>query len=197
MPTRHLKVPMAGVFKIKCKWMHRSAQSCLTLCNCSPPGLCPRSSLGENSGVGCHSLSRGSFRPSNHTQGSCSAGRLFTIWSPYEISGWCLITEEGRVRTQGGGGLPASCEGRPREKPADTFVLDFQPPELEEKIWLFQPLSVGFFVMEALSHQNSLHGQQQSTSLTISPSSQIFSQPIFCCKCESSDTSMTRLGPLW
>ena len=54
-----------------------------------------------------------------------------------------------------------------------------------------------FFVMAALSHQNSLNGQQQSTSLTIFPSSQIFSQPIFCCKCESSDTSMTRLGPLW
>ena len=44
-------------------------QSCLTPCDpmdCSPPGLCPRDSPGNNAGVGCHSLFQGIFP----TQGS-------------------------------------------------------------------------------------------------------------------------------
>ena len=93
-------------------------------------------------------------------------------------------------------GLPASHEGRPHENPADTFILDFRPPALEKKIWLFQPLSLGYFFMAALAHQSSLHGQHHSTLLTISPSSQISSLPIFCSECECSDTSMIRLGSL-
>ena len=114
-----------------------------------------------------------------------------------------LIRYQGDVLPQGKAcedagrrGLPASHEGRPHEKPADTFILDFRPPELEKKIWLFQPLSLGYFFMAALAHQSSLHGQHHSTLLTISPSSQISSLPIFCSECECSDTSMIRLGSL-
>ena len=114
-----------------------------------------------------------------------------------------LIRYQGDVLSQrkacedtGRRGATSKPEGRPHEKPADTFILDFQPLELEKKIWLFQPLNLGYFVMAALAHQSSLHGQHHSTSLTIFLSSQISSLPIFCSKCECSDTSMIRLGPL-
>ena len=196
LPARHLKVPMTGVSKRKREWKCWLAQSCLTLRDCRPPGSSARGILWARilEWVAIP-FSRGSFRPSSWTRGSCIAGRLFTIWSPYKISGWCLITEKGMWghREEGATSKP---EGRPHEKPADTFILDFQPLELEKKIWLFQPLNLGYFVMAALAHQSSLHGQHHSTSLTIFLSSQISSLPIFCSKCECSDTSMIRLGPL-
>ena len=36
---------------------------------------------GKNTGVVCHSFSRGSSWPRDRTQASCIAGRLFTIWA--------------------------------------------------------------------------------------------------------------------
>ena len=58
------------------------AQSCLTLCNPSPPIpwlLCPWNSPDKNIGVGSHSLlqARGSFQPRDWTCVSCIAGRFF------------------------------------------------------------------------------------------------------------------------
>ena len=58
------------------------AQSCLTLCNPSPPIpwlLCPWNSPDKNIGVGSHSLlqARGSFQPRDWTRVSCIAGRFF------------------------------------------------------------------------------------------------------------------------
>ena len=56
--------------------------SCVWLCN---PMVCPWNSPGKNTGVGCHSFSRGSSQPRDWTQVSCIAGRFFTIWSTKEF----------------------------------------------------------------------------------------------------------------
>ena len=62
--------------------------------------LCPWDSPGKNTGVGCHSLPRGSSPPGDHTLVSCTAGRFFIIWATWEalflmwmssISFSCLI----------------------------------------------------------------------------------------------------------
>ena len=57
--------------------------SCPTLCysiNCSLLGYSVHvNSLGKNTGVGCHALSRGSSQPRDKIQVSCIAGRFFTI----------------------------------------------------------------------------------------------------------------------
>ena len=45
--------------------------------------LCPWGFPGKDTGVGCHSFSRGSSRPRDWTRVSCTAGRLFTIWATY------------------------------------------------------------------------------------------------------------------
>ena len=42
--------------------------------------LCPRDSPGKNTGVGCHSLSRGSSWPRDQSQ-VCIASRFFTLWA--------------------------------------------------------------------------------------------------------------------
>ena len=50
------------------------AQSCLTLCDpmdYSPPGLCPWNFPGKNTGVSCHSCSRGSSQSRDSTCVSC------------------------------------------------------------------------------------------------------------------------------
>ena len=39
--------------------------------------LCPWNSPGKNTGVGCHSLLQGIFRPRDQTQISCIVGRFF------------------------------------------------------------------------------------------------------------------------
>ena len=44
--------------------------------------LCPWVFSGKNTGVGCHSFSRGSSQPRDPTLISCIAGRLFTTESP-------------------------------------------------------------------------------------------------------------------
>ena len=57
------------------------AQLCLTLCDrmdCSPQAPHPWDSLGKNTGVGCHFLLQGIFRPQDQTQVSCTAGKFFT-----------------------------------------------------------------------------------------------------------------------
>ena len=50
-----------------------------------PPRLLyPWNSPGKNTGVGSHSLSKGSSWPRNQTQVSCTAGRFFTTWATRE-----------------------------------------------------------------------------------------------------------------
>ena len=49
------------------------AQSCLTLCNCSPPG--PRNSPVKNTGVGCHAFIQGVI-PRNRTWASCISRKI-------------------------------------------------------------------------------------------------------------------------
>ena len=44
----------------------------------------PWNSPGKNTGVGCHSFSRGSSRPRDQTWVSCIGGRFFTIWATRE-----------------------------------------------------------------------------------------------------------------
>ena len=46
--------------------------------------LCPWNSPRRNTGMGSHSLSRGSFPPRDWTWVSCIAGRLFTVWATRE-----------------------------------------------------------------------------------------------------------------
>ena len=57
-------------------------QSCLTLCDpmdCSPSSSSVHGhSPGKNTGVGCHSLLRGSSWPRDRTRVSCTAGIFFT-----------------------------------------------------------------------------------------------------------------------
>ena len=64
------------------------AQSCPTLCDpmdYSPPDSSVHGILqAQNTGVGCHSFSRGSSWPRDWIQVSCIAGRFFTIWAPKE-----------------------------------------------------------------------------------------------------------------
>ena len=67
----------------KAEWCHvvikqvLVTQSCLTL---RPHGLlCPWNSPGMNTGVGCHSILRGSSQPRDQTRFSCMADRFFTI----------------------------------------------------------------------------------------------------------------------
>ena len=59
--------------------------------------LCPWDSLGKNTGVGCHHLSKRSYGPRNQvqkiTEVSCIKGRFFTIWTTREAPGG---TEEPR-----------------------------------------------------------------------------------------------------
>ena len=44
-------------------------------------------------------------------------------------------------------------EASKETNPADTLILDFQPPELQEnKFLLFKPLSLLYFVMEAVAN---------------------------------------------
>ena len=88
-----ISVSTTGVFKRKCEWKCCFAQSCLALCDCRPPGSSVHGILWVRILVWVAiPFSRGSFRPGNRTWRSCIAGRLFTIWSPYKISGWCLAT---------------------------------------------------------------------------------------------------------
>ena len=47
--------------------------------------LCPWDFPGKNTGVGCISSSRGSSRPKNGTQVSCTADRFFTNWALREV----------------------------------------------------------------------------------------------------------------
>ena len=91
-----ISVSTTGVFKRKCEWKCCFAQSCLALCDCRPPGSSVHGILWVRILVWVAiPFSRGSFRPGNRTWRSCIAGRLFTIWSPYKISGWCLATGKG------------------------------------------------------------------------------------------------------
>ena len=46
--------------------------------------LFPWNSPGKNTGMDCHFLLQGSFRPRNQTQISCIVGRFFTIWATRE-----------------------------------------------------------------------------------------------------------------
>ena len=43
--------------------------------------LCPWDFPGKDTGMGCHSFSRGSSWPRDWTQVSCTAGRFFNYWS--------------------------------------------------------------------------------------------------------------------
>ena len=64
-----------------------NSQSCLTLCDsmdCSLPGSSVHwDSLGKNTVLSCHALSRGSSQPRDQTQ-SHIAGRFFTVWATKE-----------------------------------------------------------------------------------------------------------------
>ena len=64
------------------------AQSCLTLCNpmdCSPPGSSVHGMLQARMlAWAAISFSRGSSWPRDPTRASCTAGRLFTIWTTRE-----------------------------------------------------------------------------------------------------------------
>ena len=46
--------------------------------------LCPWNLPRKNTGVGCHSLSRGYSPPRDWTQDSCIAGNFFTVWTTRE-----------------------------------------------------------------------------------------------------------------
>ena len=46
--------------------------------------LCLWDSSGNNTGVGCHDLLRGSYRPRDQTPISCIAGGFFTAWAIWE-----------------------------------------------------------------------------------------------------------------
>ena len=79
-PLTKLKNPTASVkWEGPVVWV---TQSCPILCEpMDYPArlLCPWNFPGENTGVGCHSLLRGSYRPRDRTLFSCIAGRFFTI----------------------------------------------------------------------------------------------------------------------
>ena len=46
--------------------------------------LCPWSSPGKNTGVGCHFLLQGIFQPRAQTWVSCIVGRFFIVWTTRE-----------------------------------------------------------------------------------------------------------------
>ena len=50
--------------------------------------LCPWNTPGKNTGVGCHSFSRGSSWSRDWTLVSCIAGRFFTVWEIRKAQGW-------------------------------------------------------------------------------------------------------------
>ena len=70
-----------------------SHQSCQTLFNhidCSPPGSSVHGdSPGKNTGMGCHTSSRGSSQHRDRTQVSFTAGRFFTSWALWK---WKLLS---------------------------------------------------------------------------------------------------------
>ena len=61
----------------------------------SPPGSSVHGILpGKNTGVGCHSLSRGSSPSRDQTRVSCIAGRFFTIGTTREAYKAALKPED-------------------------------------------------------------------------------------------------------
>ena len=80
--------PLSTVCVCVCVRARARARSCLTLCHpvdCSlPRSLCRWNSSGKNTGLGCVSLSKRSFRPGDRTHISCSSctGRQFFTTVP-------------------------------------------------------------------------------------------------------------------
>ena len=61
--------------------------SCVLLCGLEPARLlCPCEFLGKKTEVGCHSFSRGSFRPRDQTCVSCIDRQLSYHWATWESS---------------------------------------------------------------------------------------------------------------
>ena len=83
---------------VKVEVAHVVAQSCLTLCNpmdCSLPGSSVHGILQIRilEGVAIF-FSRGSFRPRDRIQVSCTAGRLFTIQATREATVFICISSD-------------------------------------------------------------------------------------------------------
>ena len=93
--TQKVQVSMGGrcgtcELKVKKALPSESSASRSVVSNSVTHGLwptrlfCPWNSLGKNTGVGCHSLSRESSWPRNQTQVSCIADGFFTVWATRE-----------------------------------------------------------------------------------------------------------------
>lgn len=68
--------------------------------------------------------------------------------------GWARIEERPFEDTDGGNYLQARERASEETKSANTFILDYSPPELSETmVLLFKLLSLGPFVMVTLANQ--------------------------------------------
>jgi len=94
--SSHITLGSGVVFYIRhytcpkvCAVLCLGIQSCPTLCNpmdCSPPDTSVHGdSPGRNTGVVCHTFSRGPRQPRDQIQVSGIAGEFFTSWTTKEI----------------------------------------------------------------------------------------------------------------